>query len=295
MLSPDGLSMAQNKIQAIQDWPKPRKVRDIMSFLGFANFYCHFIYGYSEITVPLMRLTRKDVPWVFSDNCQESFEKLKKAFVTTPVLTHWIPDTPIMVETDASDYALAAVLSIQTPDGNYHPVAFHSRTFKDAKTNYDVQDKELTAIYNAFKHWRHYLEGASTRIDVVTDHNNLQYFLTTKVLSRWQARCSEYLSQFNMVIRFHPGKLSTKPDVLTCHWDIYPKEGSSDYASINPQNLRLVFTNEQLALSLCTSTLWLPAFWGLLIMDMEKLRADIVSSLQSDLTVLVHLSNQTDP
>ena len=78
-------------------------------------------------------------------------------------------------------------------------------------------------------------------------------------------------------------------------WDIYPKEGSSDYASINPQNLRLVFTNEQLALSLRASTLWLPALRGSLIMDTEKLRAGIVSSLQSDLTALAHLSDQTDP
>jgi len=131
MLSPDGLTMAENKIRAIQDWPEPRKIRDIMSFLGFANFYRRFIYSYSEITVPLTRLTRKDVPWDFSDDCRKSFEKLKKAFTTAPVLTHWIPDTPIMVETDASDYALAAVLSIRTPDGNYHPVAFHSRMFKD--------------------------------------------------------------------------------------------------------------------------------------------------------------------
>ena len=77
--------------------------------------------------------------------------------------------------------------------------------------------------------------------------------------------------------------------------DVYPKERSSDYASINPQNLRPVFTNEQLALSLHTSTLWLPALRGLLIMDTEKLRADIVSSLQSDPTALAHLSNQTDP
>ena len=111
-----------------------------MSFLWFANFYRHFIYGYSEITVPLTWLTWKDVPWVFSDDCQKSFEKLKKAFVTALVLTHWIPDTPMMVETDAYDYALAAILSICTPDGNYHPVAFHSRTFKDAETNYDVHD-----------------------------------------------------------------------------------------------------------------------------------------------------------
>ena len=112
MLSPNGLSMAQNKIQAIQDWPEPRKVQDIMSFLGFANFYRHFIYGYSEITVPLTQLTWKAVPWEFSDNCWKSFKKLNKAFVTALVLTHWILDTPIMVETDASDYALAAVLFI---------------------------------------------------------------------------------------------------------------------------------------------------------------------------------------
>ena len=142
-----------------------------------------------------------------------------------------------MVETDASDYTLAAVLSIRTPDGDYHPVAFHSWTFKDAETNYDIHNKELMAIYDAFKRWRHYLEGAGTPINVVTDHCNLQYFSTTKVLSRRQAQCSEYLSQFNMVIRFCLGKLGTKPDVLTCRWDVYPKEGSSDYARINPQNL----------------------------------------------------------
>ena len=170
MLSPDGLTMAKNKIQANQDWPEPRKVWDIMSFLGFANFYRRFIYGYLEITVPLTQLTRKDVPWDFSNDCQKSFKKLKKAFTTAPVLTHWIPDTPIMVETDASDYTLAAVLSIHTPDSNYHLVTFHSQMFKDTKTNYNVHDKELMAIYDAFKWWRHYLEGASTPINVVTDH-----------------------------------------------------------------------------------------------------------------------------
>ena len=151
-----------------------------MSFLRSANFYRHFIYGYSEITVPLTWLTRKDVPWVFSNDCQKSFEKLKKAFLTTLVLTHWILDTPIMIETDTSDYALAAVLSIWTPDGGYHPVAFHSQTFKEAETNYDIHDKELTAIYDAFKCWCHYLEGAGTPIDIITYHQNRQYFSTTK-------------------------------------------------------------------------------------------------------------------
>jgi len=216
MLSPEGLTMAPYKVQVIQDWPELRKVRDIQSFLGFANFYRRFIYGYSDITVPLTRLTRKGTPWNFSDECRTAFNMLKKAFTTAPVLTHWMPDTPITVETDASDYALAAVLSITTPtSGKMHPIAFHSRTFSEPERNYDVHDKELLAIFEAFKRWRHYLEGSGTPIDVVTDHRNLQYFSMTKILTRRQARWSEYLSGFHLIIRFRPGKLGTKPDALT--------------------------------------------------------------------------------
>src|SRR5882724_3889183 len=154
MLSPEGLTMAQYKVQVIQDWLEPRKVKDIQSFLGFANFYHHFIYGYSEITVLLMHLTHKGTPWHFSDECHSAFKALKKAFTTAPVLTHWIPDTQITVETDASDNALAAVLSIMTSNGELHPIAFHSRTFSALELNYDVHDKELLAIFEAFKRWR---------------------------------------------------------------------------------------------------------------------------------------------
>ena len=115
-----------------------------------------------------------------------------------------------------------------------------------------------------------------------------------KVLTRQQAQCLEFLSQVNMVIHFWPRKLGTKPDVLTCHRDIYPKEGSSDYASINPQNLQPIFTDEQLASSLHTTTFWLLALHGSLIMDTEWLQADIVSSLQSYLTALEHLSDEAE-
>ncbi len=215
MLSPEGLMMAFNKVQIIQDWPEPQKVKDIQSFLGFTNFYHCFICKYSWIAVLLTRLTRKGVPWHFTDECHSAFQTLKKAFTMAPVLTHWLPDTPIIVETDTSDYALAAVLSITTPSGKLHLVAFHSRTFHEPECNYDVHDKELLTIFEAFTRWQHYLKGSSTPIDVVTDHRNLQYFSTTKILTHRQARWSEYLSGFNLVIRFHPGKLRTKPDVLT--------------------------------------------------------------------------------
>ena len=89
--------------------------------------------------------------------------------MTAPILLHWIPDAPpLVVETDASDYTLAAILSTYTKDGELHPIAFHSRTFTSPELNYDVHDKELLAIFEAFTRWRHYLEGSSTPIDVIT-------------------------------------------------------------------------------------------------------------------------------
>ena len=104
-------------------------------------------------------------------------------------------------------------------------MAFHSRTLSAPELNYDTHDKELLAIFDAFRVWRHFLEGSGTPVDMVMDHKNLKYFSTTKVLTRRQAHWSEYLSQFNLVIHFRPGKLGTKPDSLTRRWNIYPKGG----------------------------------------------------------------------
>ena len=87
--------------------------------------------------------------------------------------------------------------------------------FTSPELNYDVHDKELLAIFEAFTQWRHYLEGSSTPIDIVTNHKNLEYFSTTKLLTRRQAQWSEYLAQLNLVIQFRPSKLGAKPDALT--------------------------------------------------------------------------------
>jgi len=102
-----------------------------------------------------------------------------------------------------------------TKDNEIYPIAFYSQTFSALELNYDIHDKELLAIFEAFKIWRHYLEGSALPIDVVTDHKNLEYFSTTKILTHQQARWLEYLSQFNLIICFCPGHLGTKPDTLT--------------------------------------------------------------------------------
>ena len=164
--------------------------------------------------MPLTRLTRKDTPWDFTKDCQQAFNLLKQAFTSAPILAHYVLEHLVVVETDASDYAIATILS-QWQDGELHPIAFFSRTLQAAELNYDTHDNELLAIFSAFKTWHHYLEGTSDPVDVVTDHKNLEYFSTTKMLTRRQAQWSEYLSQFNMVIQFRPSKLGEKPDSLT--------------------------------------------------------------------------------
>ena len=289
ILSKDGLKMDPSKVQTIQDWPEPHKVKDVQSFLGFANFYRHFISNYSDIVIPLTRLTRKGIPWNFTNAAWKSFQALKSAFTSAPVLTHWVPDKPTIIETDASDYALGAILSIQTDSGEIHPVAFHSRTYSALELNYDTHDKELLAIFEAFHVWRHFLEGYGTLIDMVMDHKNLEYFSTTKVLTCCQVHWSEYLSQFNLVIRFCPGKLGTKPNSSTRHWDVYPKGGNSDYATINLSNFCPMFIQEQISVSLQAMELLNPVIQATAIMDQEQLNSDILSALPDDPLYIAHL------
>src|SRR5258708_30044277 len=216
ILTPTGLHMDPMKVAAIQGWLEPRNVRDVQSFLGFTNFYCHFIADYSQLTLPLTNLCKKATPWNFGEMEATAFQLLKNAFSTAPVLCHWAPDLRMTVETDASDHAIAGILSVTTQDNKIRPVAFFSHSLQGAEKNYDTHDKELLAMFKVFKNWRHFLEGSGEVIDTVTDHKNLEYFTTSKKLSRQQARWAEFLAQFNMRVCFRPGRLGSKPDMLTC-------------------------------------------------------------------------------
>ena len=282
--------MSNDKIKIIQDWPELKKVKNIQSFLGFANFYCRFIFNYSDIVIPLTCLTQKNIPWKFNSSCQDAFNSLKKAFTPTSILTHWISNAQLIVETNALDYALAAIFSIVNEDNEVHPVAFHSRTFTAAELNYDTHDKELLAIFEAFKIWWHYLKGLAYLINVVTDHKNLEYFSTTKVLTWRQAWWSKYLSQFNLVIRFCPSHLSTKLDTLTRWWDIYPKEGNTGYTTVNPHNFKPIFIQEQFAASVWATVLLFPSLHTATVVDLDTLHQDILLALPSDPIATKHIS-----
>jgi len=181
----------------------------------------------------LTNLCKKNTPWLFGTTEWETFQALKAAFTLAPVLCHWTPDLLMMVETDASDFAIAGILSVTTPDNEIHPVAFFSHLLQSVECNYNTHDKELLAIFEAFKSWRHFLEGVAATINTVMDHKNLEYF-TTKKLTHCQARWSEFLLQFNLRIHFQPGRLGSKPDALTCRWDVYT---DNEVDSATPPNV----------------------------------------------------------
>jgi hypothetical protein len=150
----DGTKIAQDKVQCIQDWECPRSLRDVQSFIGFANFYRQFIKGFSKIAKPLSDSTKgspKD--WIWIDAMTKSVEKLKHCFTTALILTHFNPYHKCIVKIDTSDFALGTTLSQTAEDKKLHPNAFHSRKFSPAEINYEIHNKELLTIVDCFKVW----------------------------------------------------------------------------------------------------------------------------------------------
>jgi len=216
-ISPAGISMEPDRIAVITEWPVPQSVNDIQVFLGFANFYRRFIDGYSRVALPITNLLKKNSKFEWTTIANVAFNDLKSRFTSGPILRHFDASLPIVLHTDASGFAISGILS-QVHDNQLHPVAFWSRKLNPAECNYDIHDGELLAIVSAMKHWRHYMEGSKHPVRVLTDHKNLEVFMTTKSLNRRQARWAEILSGYDFVLCHIQGTknpadgLSRRPD-----------------------------------------------------------------------------------
>jgi len=202
----DGIKPDPKKVKAVAEWDSPKTIFDVRSFLGFTNYFRRYIDDYAELTLPLLELTsgnisrRKsaNVPVFWKPHHQKAFDALKQALVSAPTLK--LPDLnkPFQVITDASDFALGAIL---LQDGR--PVAYESRKLSSAEQNYHTTDKELLAVVHALSIWRCYLEGSTFK--VITDHNPLTYLSTQATLSRRQARWAEKLSAYQFTWEYKPG------------------------------------------------------------------------------------------
>ncbi len=203
-----GVRIDPGRLSAVRDWVPPKSVTDVRSFLGFINYYRKFIRDLASVGKPLTDLTRSTSRFEWNPAAQYAFDELKRLVTASPSLAHFDPDKPCTLVTDASDYACGAVL--KQPDTEnpalLHPVAFFSSKHSPAEINYDVYDKELLGIISAFEEWRAELEASNHPVLVHCDHKNLEYFRSSKVLSRRQARWSEFLARFNFKIQYLKGE-----------------------------------------------------------------------------------------
>lgn len=212
IISEGQLKMDREKVRAVLDWPQPESRLQLQRFLGFANFYRRFIRDYSRVAAPLTALTSTSRSFCWNPAANEAFRDLKGRFTDAPILSH--PDTSrqFVVEVDASDVGVGAILSQRSSsDHKLHPCAFFSRRLSPAERNYDVGNRELLAAKLALE-WRHWLEGPFV---VWTDHKNLAYVQSARRLNSRQARWALFFGRFNFSLTFRPGSRNGKADALS--------------------------------------------------------------------------------
>jgi hypothetical protein len=149
----DRTKMDPTKVTTIQEWLTLMNIKDMQSFLSFANFYQCFIRGYSAIVVPLTCLTQENTTFIWDTACTDSFAAVKHAFTTALILHHFDYNCEAIIETDTSDYISTSILSQYDDEGILYPVTFFSKKHSPAEYNYEIYDKELIAIVHAFEEW----------------------------------------------------------------------------------------------------------------------------------------------
>ncbi|XP_010523588.2 PREDICTED: uncharacterized protein LOC104801906, partial [Tarenaya hassleriana] len=211
-ISEKGIEVDRAKIEVIEQMIPPTNVKGIRSFLGHAGFYRRFIKDFSKISKPLTELLGKDVQFVFTKQCHEAFETLKKSLISPPIIQHPAWGKPFELMCDASDYAVGAVLG-QRKDKKLHAIYYASRTLDDAQINYATTEKELLAIVFAFEKFRSYLVGS--KVIVYTDHAALRYLLSKKDAKPRLIRWILLLQEFDLEIRDRRGAENGVADHLS--------------------------------------------------------------------------------
>ncbi|KAK3525886.1 hypothetical protein QTP70_010942 [Hemibagrus guttatus] len=230
VISRQVVEMDLTKVCAVTEWPNPTTIKELQWFLGFANFYRHFIWNYSSVASPLTSLLLgkpRRLSW--SDQAQVAFVKLKDSFTTAPILCHPDPDLPFMVEVDASSSGIGAMLFQQHGvPGKLHPCAFFSRKLTAVEANYDVGNRELLSIKAALEEWWHWLEEARHLFLVLTDHRNLEYLRSTKSLNPRQTRWVLFFTCFEFSVTYLPGTKNSKADALSRQFEAQSEPSQPD-------------------------------------------------------------------
>ncbi|KAK1660763.1 hypothetical protein QYE76_048922 [Lolium multiflorum] len=208
VISKDGIAVNPSKVASVLDWEAPKNVKEIRGFLGMAGYYRRFIEGFAKIAGPMTKLLRKNTPFVWSDECEKSFQTLKEKLTTAPVLAVPEDGKDYTVYCDASKHGLGCVLM-----QDRKVISYGSRQLRPHEVNYPTHDLELAAVVFALKTWRHFLYGA--KCELYTDHKSLKYFFTQKELNMRQKRWLELIKDYDLTINYTPGKANVVADALS--------------------------------------------------------------------------------
>ena len=212
VVSAEGVMTDPDKIEAVKNWERPGTVTGIRSFLGLASYYRRFIEGFSNIARPLHQLTEKNIHSVWAEECEQSFVELKEKLISAPILPYPLPEGDYILDTDASGYALGAVLS-QVQDGQEKVIGYASRSLNKAEKNYCVTRRELLAVVFALRHFKPYVYGRA--VTVRTDHGALRWLTNFKDPEGQLARWLETISQYNVTLVHRLGRQHGNADGLS--------------------------------------------------------------------------------
>ncbi len=233
------------KVQGVDNWQRPKTLKELRGWMGFINFYRQFIKGFSKITRVLNELTKKDAPWVWTEEREEAFNTLKRLICEEPVLLMPKLEDPFELEVDTSNFAIGATLNQKDERGCWHPVAYYSTTLSDTERNYDIYDKELLAIVKSLRHWRTYLAGATHTIVIHTNHANLLYWKEPRKISRRIAREFQELQEYNFVLKHIVGTKNARADALLRQPDYDTGEDDNDNVVVLPSHVFINLASDE--------------------------------------------------
>jgi len=212
VISEEGISTDPEKVKAVKEWPVPRSIRDVRAFLGLADYYRRFIANFALIARSLHAMTGKGKKFSWTSEANESFQKLKEALLSSPILIMPTDTDELVLDTDASYGAIGCVLS-QRQAGQEKVIAYASRCLDRREVNYCVTRKELLAIVYSIRYFKQYL--LERRFVIRTDHSALTWLRRTLDPIGQQARWLEIMEEFDFAIERRPGARHGNADALS--------------------------------------------------------------------------------
>ena len=213
IVNTDGISMDPKKVHAIQAMLPPTTVKQVQQFLGICNYYRRFIADFAKISQPIAELVKLDTPFIWSPQCQSAFVLLKSLLLEFPILRQPDHNRTFLVYTDASGYALGAILSQKDDNDNEYVCQYASRLLKGAELHYGITEKECLAVVWAIRQFRTYVHGV--HFIVITDHSALVWLMSIRDPTGKLARWAIYLQSYDYEIKHRRGRIHSNVDTLS--------------------------------------------------------------------------------